>query len=891
MRYLGRAILATIALIVLLLAVPAVFMTLNIPIDLQLLKKPLSKLASAQFGADVRIDGALRLVPGLEPTLEMQGLEITDRRQSETTNTVSLGLARVRLDLLSLIFGGVRIEELTAEDVRVVAVLEVADAGPALPATAPDSLAPEQPESLTQNNESGLIFQALAELALRRISVDLQDQGSGKHHRFVLNELTGAADSGEPLALQAHGTYQEQPFQIQMRGESVEKILLLKWTWPLEMNAKVAGMSVQLTPVSRTDTGGDTKLDYTLSVKGDSIADLDDIAGVSLPPLGPYSIAGRFSVTHNRYSLSDIALRLGKSDLNGSFELDLTGDIPAVAVNLSADTLRLVDFDAVNWSPTEAYQYGTPPPPGADGSAVPGEADSPAIVPFFDPAVLKSFSLGLSLAVKQVESRQRELGGGTLVLRMEDGTITIDPLKLTLPQGELKFAIGLDLISSSDPKTAALFPVFVTAEAGGTVVRLDRLDGNSRAGSDNKLHLHYRMSVRGESLAQLDSYAGVSLPPLGPYTLAALITADNTLYALSELDIRVGESNMQGRMQLDLSGDRPRADVELKTSVLQLEDFIFDDWTMVAADETPTAEQQGPDSTPDEDTTARIDALLSRESMTLMDARFSLDVARVLLGKEEMGGGQLGVTLENGRLDVKPVRLDIPGGALNMSISLEPTDKDMAAAFAIDIDHFDYGVLARHRKPDTDMGGHISVDGSVSSRVDVGEQLFRNANGHLLFGLWPDNIEADVFDLWTVNLLLAVMPSVDEVPQSKVNCLIAGFEFNDGLATQRALLMDTTNMQVGGEVEANFKTEKIHVYLRPQAKVPQFFSLATPIEVDGNFSDFGVSPAPGALIGTVVRLLTSIVTVPVQHLFREKIPEDGETACAIAYQGGIPEGR
>ena len=52
-----------------------------------------------------------------------------------------------------------------------------------------------------------------------------------------------------------------------------------------------------------------------------------------------------------------------------------------------------------------------------------------------------------------------------------------------------------------------------------------------------------------------------------------------------------------------------------------------------------------------------------------------------------------------------------------------------------------------------------------------------------------------------------------------------------------------------------------------------------------------LAPAPGALIGTVIRMLASIVTVPVQRLFTEEIPEDGEAACAVALQGGIPQGR
>ena len=115
--------------------------------------------------------------------------------------------------------------------------------------------------------------------------------------------------------------------------------------------------------------------------------------------------------------------------------------------------------------------------------------------------------------------------------------------------------------------------------------------------------------------------------------------------------------------------------------------------------------------------------------------------------------------LDDGRLEVKPVRLDIPRGVLNMSMSLEPTAEKMIAQVAMDIDHFDYGVLARRQKPDSDMGGHISVDAALDFRSDDPEKLLGNANGDVLFGIWPENIEADVFDLWTVNLLVAIMPS------------------------------------------------------------------------------------------------------------------------------------
>jgi len=879
---LRQTVLVVLILVLLLLAVPVSFMALNIPIDLGLLKKPLANAVSSEIGMDVRINGDMRLVPGLEPTFEMQGLEITGLENPGDGDTISLGLARVQLDLLALIVGGIRIEELTAEDIRVVAVIGRGRGTPTLPAASQEATkSPAQMET-ANSNESVLLFKGLANLALRRISVDVREADSGKQHRFVLDEMTGGATANQPLELKARGRYQGQPFRLDMRGESVDKILLLQWSWPLDLRADIAGMRVELSPAAADATSATgAAIDYRLRIAGKRLDELDEIVGVSLPPLGPYSVAGRFSVFADRYSISDIELGLGESDLRGSLELDVAEKIPRLKVDLTADGLRLEDFDTGAWSPVET---------SADSR--PADAASGSIAPLFEPEVLKSISLRLSLAVKKVRSRVRKLGSGSLELRLEDGIISLDPLNIELPQGPAAFTMVLDPGSRSGSNLSRLLPVSLSARVADTVLRFERDDGGAAAEAEDPREFRYRMRVQGRSLDSFDDFAGVSLPPLGPYELTALITARDTRYALTDLDIRIGNSDLKGSMQLDTAGERPRAEVLLTTEVLQLEDFLFEGWSMLDADTDAEPEQgaavaRGAGGVDPE----QIATLLSRESMARIDAAFTLDVARVLLGKEELGSGKLGLTLDDGRLDVKPVRLDIPGGALSMSLAFEPTDEGVYGQIGFDVDHFDYGVLARRLKPGTDMGGHLSLNVALDSRADRPENLLRNANGHLLFGIWPEKIEADVFDLWTVNLLLAVLPTVNEGPKSKVNCIVAGLEFREGVAARKSLLLDTTNMQVGGDATANFKTGKIDVFLKPQAKVPQFFSLATPVRVDGEFSDFGVSPAPGALIGTVIRMATSIVTVPVERLFRENIPEDGEAACAIAYRGGIPEGR
>jgi hypothetical protein len=67
--------------------------------------------------------------------------------------------------------------------------------------------------------------------------------------------------------------------------------------------------------------------------------------------------------------------------------------------------------------------------------------------------------------------------------------------------------------------------------------------------------------------------------------------------------------------------------------------------------------------------------------------------------------------------------------------------------------------------------------------------------------------------------------------------------------------------------------------LQPQAKTAQFLSLATPLEVKGSFDKFSIGLNPGDVFETVVRFATSVVWVPIQRLFSEKVPEDGGDIC------------
>ena len=101
-------------------------------------------------------------------------------------------------------------------------------------------------------------------------------------------------------------------------------------------------------------------------------------------------------------------------------------------------------------------------------------------------------------------------------------------------------------------------------------------------------------------------------------------------------------------------------------------------------------------------------------------------------------------------------------------------------------------------------------------------------------------------------------------------------------------VFDSSKIGVGGSAKIDLKQQNVKLKLIPKQKRPQFISLATPIEVRGKFSDFGVRLAPGDLVGTAIRILTAYIVVPVQWIILNKLPEDGSDVCqdAISNQSG-----
>jgi uncharacterized protein involved in outer membrane biogenesis len=485
------------------------------------------------------------------------------------------------------------------------------------------------------------------------------------------------------------------------------------------------------------------------------------------------------------------------------------------------------------------------------------------------------------------------IGGGRIVLRdpnthgearirVDKGELRADPgmpLRLTL-QGALDdvpISIMLDT-ARADQLVDPRLPLSFTLDAQAAESRV-KLSGNIARPIGSEVELG--LDARGGRVDTLNKLVRASLPPWGPWSATGRFRMSPRGYEVNELRLQVGESILNGQGRIDTESGRPRIEIALTAPVIQLDDFKLGEWSPVEKKPDESSTTLTADEVRNKAAAASDQAqkLLSPEMLRRQDATLKVDVTQVLSGKDKLGSGNLQARLENGRADIGPVVIDAPGGSARMQLGYEPTEQDVKVDLHIDVQKFDYGLLARRIKPESEVSGAFSLKMDVDSRARYLSEILRHGSGHIEFAVWPQNMQSGVFDLWAVNVLVALVPAVDPGKASKVNCAIGRFELNDGKLVERTILLDTSRMRVTGKGKADFMAENFALHMSPQAKTAQFLSLATPIQVNGSFDNFKVSVSPGDIIGTVARLATSIFWVPLQKLAGKKIPADGSDVC------------
>lgn len=627
------------------------------------------------------------------------------------------------------------------------------------------------------------------------------------------------------------------------------------------------------------DTGG-LSLDIPILPARLDLTDLDlelRIGELSRSALSLRDLHFASSIREGYMSASPLSLTALGVPLAGALEVDLRGEVPAVNWWLAGS-----DVDA--------------------GGLLRRLGFGERIDAVFD-------SLGLYLAARgsrlgdllDASTMTAEIAGGRVRLRdpgtggaagfdLATGSMVAapgEPLRVAVSgrAGPDPVAVALQVASLRELVDAVRrIPVAVHAALGGARISLSG-DVERPLGAGLRL----AVDLAGERLDGWSALTGVDLPGWGPYALAGDVVIDGSGYRVEDARVSVGGSNAVGNVGLDTSRSPPRLTLRLDVPMLDVIDFTDTEWSPFAAragDGRVPAAASGPGATLAEvgEQAAKagddLQQLLGAGTLARLGADVDVVIESLRAGDIQLGDARLRLSVADGRARFDPVEAAIGEGRARLVLDYAPLASGaVEAAIELMLERVDYGLLAHGVDSDTDMAGEINARLEIRALTPALSQAMRHGDGSLRFLLRPQRMRADVFDLWAGNLFVALVDRLDAQGGTTVNCAIGEFELADGVLQARRMLIDTTRVRVLGKGEVDFNDASLALRFDPWPKRAAFFSLATPIEVGGGFDDYTIGPRAGDVFMTGLRLLGSVVWVPVMKLAGARSPDDGADVC------------
>ena len=397
------------------------------------------------------------------------------------------------------------------------------------------------------------------------------------------------------------------------------------------------------------------------------------------------------------------------------------------------------------------------------------------------------------------------------------------------------------------------------------------------------------LTFKTDTLQNFSELLEVDLPPVGPIDLSTKLELTDDRYEMPELDLQIGDSFLSGMASFEPSAPTPEVVIELVSDRIQIDDFKGIISSLPTKEKTDPSASGEPEKAAQQEEDAQDPAkpkmrdLLSREVLNSYNADLLIRADEVLSGEDRLGSMTLRKRVRDGRLEIDPLYIAVPGGGLHIGLDYLPGYDEITVNINAEIEEFDVGVVARRKNPDTDMGGLLFLDAALHAQAPDLQSMMEYAQGHFDFGLVPENFSAGIIDLWAVNLISAIMTEVSEKEKSEINCFVVRLGVEDGKMAEKVIYMDTSNMRIGGKADVDFTNRSLNILLVPKAKQPEFFSLAVPIKIEGTFDDFGLGIGLSRITGALISFITSPVHVPIRRIFVDPAPADGKEACRKAW--------
>jgi len=326
-----------------LLAVVLYVALVGVSIDASAQLGKVAAMLTDSLGREVKFVGPMQLEISAHPKLKVGGMQIANAEGFAGSEFVSLGEARLALDLWPLLRLRFQIEELSGNDVHIRLQLKKNGSNNWSFKSSKQKQA-EAPLPAAQQKASRELESFIARLDIKRVSLEKLDVefigADSKSHFFELQSLVAQLPAGEPITLALHGKIEKtHPYNLEFTGGSISDLDDLDEPWPIDLKLGFMSSQLLLNGHLSKDTGA---INFALGTQ--NLGEFEQLLQTKLPALGAAYISGAVKYAPGKVALESIGGHLGKTTLNGALSFDYGGMRPMVQGELALPTMDLRPF-------------------------------------------------------------------------------------------------------------------------------------------------------------------------------------------------------------------------------------------------------------------------------------------------------------------------------------------------------------------------------------------------------------------------------------------------------------------------------------------------------------------------------------------------------------------
>ena len=393
------------------------------------------------------------------------------------------------------------------------------------------------------------------------------------------------------------------------------------------------------------------------------------------------------------------------------------------------------------------------------------------------------------------------------------------------------------------------FPLEINAVAGkttlkakGSIENLQELGG-----------LDASFDLRGNNLEELYTLLGVVLPSTPPYKLSGKLRKTGKLWAASQLNGMLGNSDLKGDLSFDTSSATPLLTGKVQSRVLDFVDLgpviglpvASQPATAAKADKAP-AQSQAKTAPRKVLPTATLD-LLRLQAMNADVTYSAADIRHV--EQLPLDKGSVHVLLTNGVLQLAPVALGVAGGTLAGRMVVDTNTVPASFETKLDVTAAQLNKLFPTIETTKSSLGKISGQINLKGRGNSAAQMLGSASGDVAVLMGKGEISNILLEFIGLDGGEVIKFFLRGDRNVQLRCAAAAFEVKQGLMRSKTIVLDTTDTVIEGIGSISLADETLDITLNPQPKDRSILSLRSPLKIAGSFSEPSAGPDKAALAG------------------------------------------